>query len=376
LLAGSGWWVLRAPLIDRPVVRAREMDIDSPAMRARRKAAIALATMPDDPWTFAESLAASAPTSSAGSAIDKSHCGDDERPQYADPEVRDGQVVADQLKAAGPRYLTARARMDATLRDSADPFDRAVADWLDVGQMRTPSGRVDALVQQAVPTSDPRVYALAFRTCLATRPAPASCAALNSPHWASLDAGNGVPWLYAFAQARAANDAPGQAQVLAQLASATRFDNKEFAAAAVISAHAPDDDQALAAVNDLMIDAIGRSAADIAPVSALRDVCLSRAGGDSSRAQQCQAISDTMFDHTDSVVLHAMGGALQAWTTGDNTKRELARAERAQGAKAWSPATGFSECGALRDTLKSIQRKGEIGELEETRERVRAVVRP
>jgi hypothetical protein len=67
---------------------------------------------------------------------------------------------------------------------------------------------------------------------------------------------------------------------------------------------------------------------------------------------------------------------IQAWTTGDNTKRDLARAERVQAGKAWSPATGFSECAALRDTLKSIQRKGEVGELEETRERVRAVVRP
>jgi len=376
LLAVSGWWALRAPLIDRPEGHAREIDLDSPAMRARREAAIALATMPDDPWTFAESLAASAPASSAGSAIGASHCGDDERPQYADPEVRDGQVVTDQLKAAGPHYLTARARMDATLRDSADPFDRAVADWLDVGQMRTPSGRIDALAQQAASATDPRVYALAFRACLVAKPAPASCAALSSQQWAGLDAGNGVPWVYAFAQARAANDAAGQAEALGQLAAATRFDDKQFAAAASVSAHASDDDQDLAAASDLAVEAIGRSFAEITPVNALLDACRSNAGGDASRAQQCQAISDTMFDHTDSVILHAMAGVLQFRTTGDHTKRDAARAERAQVAQAWSPATGFSECGALRETLKLVRRQGEIGELEESRERVRAVARP
>jgi hypothetical protein len=376
LLAGSGWWVLRAPLIDRPVARAREIDIDTPAMRARRAAAIALATMPDDPWTFAESLGASAPASSAASAGDRSRCGDNERPQNAEPEVGDGVLALDQVKAAGPHYLSARARMDAALRDSADPFDRAVADWLDVGQMRTPSGRIDALVQQAVATPDARVYALALRTCLAANPAPASCAALSSQRWADVDAGNGVPWLYVFAQASAANDATGQREALARLAAATRFDDKQFAAAAAVGAHAPDNDEDLAATSDLAVEAILRSDAQVTPFNALLDACRSNAGGDASRAQQCQTISDTMFDHTDSVVLRAMAGVLQLRTTGDNTKRDLARAERVQAAKAWSPATGFSECASLRDILKSVRRKGEIGELEETRERVRAVVRP
>jgi hypothetical protein len=199
---------------------------------------------------------------------------------------------------------------------------------------------------------------------------------LSARRWADVDAGNGVPWIYVFAQAHAANDAAGQGEALARLTSATRFDDRQFAAAAAVAAHVPGDDEDLAAASDLAVEAVGRSFAEIMPVNLLLEACRSDAGGDANRAQQCQAISDTMFDHTDSVFLRAMGGALQFRTTGDNTKRDLARAERAQAAKAWSPATGFSGCGALRDILNTIQRKGEIGELEEARERVRAVVRP
>jgi hypothetical protein len=376
LLAGSGWWVLRAPLIDRPVAHAREIDLDTPAMRARRKAAVALATMPDDPWTFAESLGASTPASSPIASGGRSLCGSDERPEFGDMQIRDGAPVLDQLQPGGTHYTAARARLDATLRASPDAFDRAVADWLDVGQMRTPTGRVDALVQQANASSDPRVYMLAFRACRVAASAPASCATLSSHRWAELDPGNGVPWIYALEQARAANDAVGQEEALTSLASTTRFNDGRFLAPAAVAARVPDNDADLAATGDLATEAMLKTFGDITPVAVLLDACKGNAGGDAGRARQCQGISDTMFDHTDSVLLRAMAGALQARTTGDNTKRDLARAERDQAAKAWSPATGFSECAALRDTLKSMRRKGEIGEPEETRERVRAVVRP
>ncbi|MEP6504298.1 MAG: hypothetical protein ABJD97_13265 [Betaproteobacteria bacterium] len=372
LLALAGWWVARAPLVERPAARAPDIDLDPPALRAQREAALALATAPDDPWTFAQSLGASAPEAGA----DKARCGDDERPRFADPEVRDGSMVMDQLAAAGPHYLAARARMDAALRASADRLDRAVADWLDVGQMRTPAGRVDALVQQALTTTNARVYSLAYRTCLAGRPATASCAALSARRWADIDAGNGVPWLFAFDQARNANDAAGQQDALARLAAASRFDEYHFAQAAAVAAHAGANEQDLAAFGDLSAEAVGKTFAVMTPVPTLFAACRGKAGGDVVRAQQCQAISDAMFDHTDSVFLRGMSGALQAQTTGDETRREVARAERALAARDWSPATGFSECQQARDVLKILLRKGQVGEVEEARERARVFVTP
>jgi len=62
LLALAGWWVVRAPAVERAALAPPpDIDLDPPGMRARREAALALATMPDDPWTFAESLAVPAP---------------------------------------------------------------------------------------------------------------------------------------------------------------------------------------------------------------------------------------------------------------------------------------------------------------------------
>jgi hypothetical protein len=365
---------VRAPLVERPLARVPDVDIEPPAMRARREAAIALATMPDDPWTFAQSLAASAPTPSP--AADRLRCGDNERPRYADPEMRDGALAMDETAAAGPHYLAAQARLDARLRASADPFDHAVADALDVGQMRTPAGRVDALVQQATTTSDAKVYALAYRTCLVGRPTTAGCAALNARRWAELDPGNGIPWVYVFDQARNADDLAGQQAALAQLASASRFDDRRFAAAAAVAAHASDDDRDLAAIADLALAAAGMTLAEMSPISSLLAACRANAGGDAQQARQCLAVSALMFDHTDSVYVRAMGGALQFQVSGDATRRETSRAERALASATWSPATGFSACQEVRDTLKTLRRNGEVGEVEAARERARVFVTP
>ena len=130
-----------------------------PAMRARREAAFALATMPDDPWTFAESLAASAPDK----LVAKEDCGVGDGPQFSKPTAPEESPV--QTAGASQRYLNAQARMDATLRASADPLDRAVADLVNVGDMRSETGADEAVVQQAAASTDPRLFALGFGLC-------------------------------------------------------------------------------------------------------------------------------------------------------------------------------------------------------------------
>ena len=128
LLALAGWWVVRAPAIEHVAVAPpRDVDIDPPAMRARREAVLALALMPDDPWTFAESLAASAPARGA----EREDCGIADGPQYRKPTSAQDAPV--QTAGASPRHVNAQARIDAALRLSADPMDRAVADLINVG---------------------------------------------------------------------------------------------------------------------------------------------------------------------------------------------------------------------------------------------------
>ena len=110
-------------------------------------------------------------------------------------------------------------RIDGALRASADPFDRAVADWLDALDALAPPERMARLVEDAVSTADARVYALAFRTCRLPREVPAggSCDALSARRWAELDRGNALPWVYVYAQARQSGDVSAQQEAMTRI---------------------------------------------------------------------------------------------------------------------------------------------------------------
>jgi hypothetical protein len=373
LVAGAGWWWVRGPAIVRGAVASPpEIDIDPPSMRARREAAIALATMPDDPWTFAESLAASAPGKAAESARDD--CGLGDAPQFSDTDSTEQEPSM--TRAAAPRYLAAQARVDAALRSSGDALDRAVADFVNAGDLRTDAGGVEAVAQQAAVSSDPRVVSLGHAVCSRMSALPA-CAALPAERWAQVDAGNGMPWIELLANARATGDTAGVQDAMSHLAAATRFDMHFFAVPGAVVRRLPDDARDLAAGSDLVTTAMGRAAALPFPAfKPLLDVCRDQAGGDEQRARQCVEISDTMYAHSDTLLPFAISGALLFQTTGDASRRESIKAERALFAAHWSPATGLSRCGTLRDDMHKLARNAAIGEVEAMREDARTFVTP
>lgn len=373
LAAGLGWWGIRGPAIERgAVVPPPEVDIDPPSMRAQRDAAIALAMMPDDPWTFAESLAASAPGKPA--EPDKEECGLGDVPQFSSPASADDEPPI--TRAAAPRTLETQARMDAAMRASSDPMDRVVADFLNVGDMRTRQGSDEAVAQQAAVSSDPRVVSLGHAVCVVDPVSPA-CASLGAQRWAQVDAGNGMPWIELLADARARGDDGGVQDALSHLAAATRFDMRFFAVPGAVARHMPEDERDLAAGSDLVTRAMGRAATLPFPAfKDLLDVCRDQAGGNEQRAGQCAAISDTMYAHSDTLIPFAISGALLQRTTGDASRRELIKAERAVFAAHWSPATGLSKCGTLRDMVHRLGRNAEIGEVAAMREDARKFVTP
>jgi hypothetical protein len=372
LLAAGGWWVLRAPAIERQAVAPPpDIDIDPPAMRARREAALALALMPDDPWTFAESLAASAPAAGAG----KDDCGIDGRARFSEAHGPGEAVV--QVGGVSARHATAQARLDAALRSSTDPLDRAVADWLNVGNMRSDAGRDEAVVQQASVATDPRLYALGFGLCrAAVMPAP-SCRSISLDRWLELDAGNGIPWLWALARAQERGDEDAARAAMSHLASATRFDVRYASVVGAIANRVPQDDPDLAAVDELAVRAAGDAAAMPLPsFQPLLRICRRQAGGDVALAQQCRTIGDVMFDHSDTFVVQGMSGALLLQATGDGSRRDVIVAERAVAEARWSPATGFSECHEMRESLKRLRRRAQVGDVEAMREEARKFVTP
>lgn len=371
LLAGV-WWVLRAPAIERhAVVPPPDIDIDPPAMRARREAALALALMPDDPWTFAESLAAAAPAK----GVEKEDCGIEGRARFG-AAGEPGEAVV-QIGGESTYFASAQARIDAALRSSADPLDRAVADWLNVGNMRSDAGRDEAVVQQASLTTDPRLYAVGFGLCHAgPLPAP-SCRSISLDRWLELDSGNGIPWLWALTRAQERGDGDAMRAAMSHLASATRFDVPFASVVGAIANRVPQDEADLAAVTELAVKAVGEAAAMPFPsFQPLLRTCRRQVGGDEELAQQCRTISDLMFDHSDSLVVHGMSGALLSQATGDGSRRDFIVAERAVAEARWSPATGFSECRDMRDSLKKLLRVAEVGEVEALREQARKFVTP
>ncbi len=372
LLGLGGWWVLRAPAIEHQAVAPPpDIDIDPPMMRARREAALALAMMPDDPWTFAESLAASAPTRGA----EKEDCGIADGLQYGKPTSSDAAPV--QAAGASPRHLDAQARVDAALRSSADPLDRAVADLINVGNMRSDAGRDEAVVQQAAVTTDPRLYAVGFGLCQSALVLAPSCGSISLDRWLELDAGNGIPWLWALARAQERGDDDAVRAAMSHLASATRFDVRYASVVGAIARRVPQDDPDLAAVDELAVKAAGDAAAMPLPsFQPLLRTCRRQAGGDVALAQQCRTISDVMFDHSDTLVVQGMSGALLWQTTGDGSRRDFIVAERAVAEARWSPATGFSECHEMRESLKKLLRRAEVGDVEAMREQARKFVTP
>ena len=374
LLLVAGWWVLRAPAIERHAVASPpEIDIDPPAMRARREAAIALATMPDDPWTFAESLAASAPVAAAP----KEDCGIEGRPSFVDATVAASASAPVQTAGASSRYAAAQARVDAALRSSADPLDRAVADLVNVGDMRNEAGRNEAVLQQAAATTDARLYAFGYRMCHANLPPAPSCRSITLDRWIQLDPDNGVPWLTILDEAQARGDAAGARAAMSRLASASRFNVYLQAAAGAAASRAARDGTELAAANDLAFRASSVEATlPLPPFQALIQLCRDKAGGDVELAQACRTISDTMFVHSDTLIGQSIGGALLLQTTGDTSRRDFIRAERAVARARWSPATGFSECRDMRNSLDSLIRTAKVGEVEAMRERARQFVTP
>ncbi len=374
VLAMSCWWLVRAPAIEHQAVAPPpDIDIDPPAMRARRDAALALALMPDDPWTFAESLAASAPASAATPA-DKEQCGIDDRPQFAKPATENEEPV--QTRTASARFVSAQARIDAALRASADPMDRAVADLVNAGEMRSDAGRYEAVVQQAVAASDPRLYALGYAMCRSYAASP-SCGQISAERWAEVDAGNGIPWLYMLADARAAGDTIGVRNAMAHLASSSRFDVRLAAIGGAVAAHVPPDLADLAAANDLAGRTAGVAASMPFPsYQPLLQACRDHAGGDERLEQQCRTIGDTMFEHSDNLISLSISGTLQLQMTGDASRRDYVRAERTVLNAHWSPATGFSPCQDMRDSLKMQLRMAQVGEVEAMRERARKFVTP
>ena len=390
-LSLGGWFVV-APLIATHASAAPPpaSELETAASGAR------FASMPARAFDAALRAAAPNAASAASGVGDAARCGEDQLAVYKNPQADpdDGMIHVEmptpdldgivrhmpgEIRPAGVGYTGAQRRIDAALRASGDPFDRSVADWLNVDGLRTPSAQLAALVQDAVDTDDARSYALAFETCngmsalfLVSDPRPTStaCVRLDVAEWARRDPGNGVPWLYALQRANRAGDAAGQREALRRLAVSPRFDQHFGVAPAAVARLQLPSDADLAAQVDVTMQAVGASG--FAPFSDLTRHCRDKAGGDREVGQLCEQIGGLLFDHADTMIGRALGGAVHKLATGDASWLDRAHREQTALGRYAQPDAVPGPCGSERTLLRDFVHRGAVGELAAMRERASA----
>ena len=145
------------------------------------------------------------------------------------------KLESDDWTAAGD-YVNAltrnsRLRWLSALRGSGDSRARATGLYLDgfepVSPRKDSGAARDELVQLALDTQDPAVFALAHAKCRGSTGESASqgaCPQLSLDDWTRADSDNAVPWLERALEAHQEKDAAAEAAAFAHAAQAHRYE--------------------------------------------------------------------------------------------------------------------------------------------------------
>jgi hypothetical protein len=278
----------------------------------------------------------------------------------------------------------ARDRWLATLLDSDDTGARAAGLFLQgkldasgLIQPMTEQSR-DALVQLAVGSGDPAVYAMAVYACNTySDAAPSgSCQQISLQHWSTIDADNAAPWLLLAGKARAANDAASEAAAFGRATASHKVDAYNFSLYSVTEPALPSDLTPLERWT-LTIELIGIESATASLQNGIAARhCSADAMRDAQTRQQCSALAEllvnkgtTLLDLSIGTRIGARAGWPQARVTSLEDQRDAlmqvgTQAESDGGGDMWScesvrrgnaymsQQAHLGELGALRDALE------------------------
>jgi hypothetical protein len=252
----------------------------------------------------------------------------------------------------------------------------------------------DDLVQLAVGSGDPALYALANGKCsqLAADDGNA-CAAVNAAAWAKVDPDNAAPWLIMAAQARAIHDGPAEAAAITTAVRAHRVNAYAFSLLPFAAASLPAD-LTPAQRYFLQTNLLGVAAALPNPgIGEGGRYCREHAANTPAIRTQCAALAElfagkgtTIFDLMQAATIGGNAGWSEQRVAG--VRQQIAALEEAatqvaggaDAASAWScdnmkladaylaRVAAFGELDAMRD---AIQRTGktsaELARLNEAR---------
>ena len=296
-VVGLGWWLRQRP--SRPAV-------PGPIAAVPPSAPAPLAS----PWPAGISSSTVGAVRKADHSDEIDVCG-----------VGKVKLDRDDLAAFGNYFdaLTKNARLHwlATLHNSDDYRARASGLYLE-GMLDRDSPQKDAgaardeLVQLAVSTKDPAIFALAYTKCIKNGDgfaAQDACPQLNLDDWARADADNAVPWLQLAAKARREGDGTGEAAAMAHAAQAHQYQPYTWSVFPFAQAAMPNDitptDRWI-----LSTQVIGVEAAMPAPHQPLFQYCSRDAQSDLAARQQCNALAELIVGKAATLLDLSVGKSL------------------------------------------------------------------
>lgn len=279
----------------------------------------------------------------------------------ADAEPQASQPVTRPPVAPDP----ARTQILARMSSSSDPYANAVAVWLDIvdepdADAQRTSERLRRLTTMATSTQDPRVYALALRTCWGH--AQLACEGLSARRWAEIDRDNAMPWLMMMDDSVRRGDVSGLQEAMFHVTQSRRLAERDRAPLQPIIDMASGDPESLVAARALAVDAIGISAAQVGPIG--YTACKGVPRDDANMWQQCVAMVDLLENRSDSLYARQVGASLDQRLTG-NAKPGKRIAAQMRGLMTLDLASS-SGCGDLRAKLALLRRMAIEGEVAAT----------
>jgi len=244
------------------------------------------------------------------------------------------------------------------LRTSADPYANAVAVWLNTGDDNEDRAARDRhLAALAASTRDPRLYALALRTCW--RKLSHECRSLSARRWSELDPNNAMPWLMMMDEVALHQDILGFQEALYHATHAQHLAARAQAPVQAIVDAASDDPSSLVAARSLAIDAVGIAAAQFGPASVM--ACRQATPADANLWQECTSMVYLLEHRSDSLFARMVGATIDKHQTGNGEPAERIAAQMHQ-LTALDLASS-SSCSDLRAKLSLMRRIAVDGEM-------------
>jgi hypothetical protein len=214
------------------------------------------------------------------------------------------------------------------------------------------------LVNMAVASNDPTVYAFAMQLCSSDKPDP-HCQLLSVEQLARLDPDNAVPWLYLAGAAQQRNDADGVAAALYRASVSQQVTHRQFRYAELALAALPTD-MAPANRARATLYIVGRQLAFALPTyKAAASYCSKDAMSDANRQQLCDRLAHVLADKGSTLIDYAIGrriGEQAGWPAElvENYSARLEAMGRVMSTYLDAPG-GPSGCAAMRAGVAKIR---------------------